>query len=221
MRHKVRISSDLWEALLEISAYWDDELHVIMTEPYAPEYVDRYGFEIGPDEYYRHDWYFRTHQRSAAFASLVIGVAFLEAYINELIAVLPAVSPTLRSSLRRLPLTAKYERLFRHLGEEPSSAPAAVLGAFHLLVRIRNDIVHFSPIPPKQEALAKTLELLRTRIKVESNSTGYPTCLAGPEFMKWILETVKNMLRYTNQLAGHPELCLDPDLPSYYSASEW
>jgi hypothetical protein len=212
-----RISLDLWGLLDHL--YFDEE-SLRESEP------DPWDAPTHPARSARHYYYWTSVHRAKGVATTVLGVACLEAYINEIIQLEPRLSKETRDNLRHLRIRDKYQAFIGHFGSAKPSRNEEPFRSFDLLVKLRNALVHFSGGTPENSCdwwgpnIGELLKGSESR-QSANHSIKYPDSIVDSQYPAWVRSVASQLLTATNTVILDKSLCLDPNLSSSENAFKW
>jgi hypothetical protein len=213
-----RISIALWEAVRGLDLYDGYDFNSPdIDECVTHEHGD---FEAAAERYTRHSFYYDASIRSGVISMVVLGVTCLEAYINELIALIPVLSSNDRTNLFRMRLRDKYQKLWERMSSKRFNVHDDPFESFSLLVDVRNAFVHYNLTSSDRAELVNRLEAKIEEFFV-SEELVFPSELETPEFTHWVLATVASTIYFINQVIKDSTICFDPYELSHLQAKNW
>lgn len=167
-----------------------------MSAPDPEDWMRDYaahGPEFAGRRYETHTFYHNMRIKTASIKAIVIGVACLEAYVNELCVLVPSLVGLEHGSIR-----GRYQQVSEILSGGRFDARKEPFKSFHHLVELRNRIVHFN---------------LR--------SEWSPEALEDEGMTQWVRQTTVGMILSINSMVRNPDICLDPYELAYLTNEQW
>jgi hypothetical protein len=140
----------------------------------------------------------------------------LEAYLNEFLATMREMeaqkwdAPI--SRLDGLDLKTKWIQAPLIFGVQTFEKSAEPYQSFHLLVSLRNELVHYDPrFRTPQEFPSKKIKALRTKFAFAyEGKADWTTQVLALDCARWGCRTVKNMIRRFHEYAGAADMSAWP-----------